>query len=178
MAVMSPPRYADKMNLVVVGVDEGPHSQAAFEKAITVFPRDTTQFHIVYVRPVQPVVEEEGSEAKDYWEQLEGLRRAQSQAVLDKFRQVASDAGLSFTIVELQGDAREELCDYCHFHKAGILVLGSRGSSFLQRMFLGSVSQYCLHHAPCAVLVDRHTADSMDVPNTSEGSSHQTSVES
>ena len=36
---------------------------------------------------------------------------------------------------------------------AGLLVVGSRGRSGLSGMLLGSVSQQCLHHAQCAVIV-------------------------
>jgi nucleotide-binding universal stress UspA family protein len=36
-----------------------------------------------------------------------------------------------------------------------LLVVGHRGVSGVRRMLLGSVSEYCTHHAPCSVLVAR-----------------------
>ena len=36
---------------------------------------------------------------------------------------------------------------------ADLIVMGRRGLSSLQEVFLGSVSNYILHHAPCSVLV-------------------------
>jgi nucleotide-binding universal stress UspA family protein len=36
-----------------------------------------------------------------------------------------------------------------------LLVVGHRGVSGVRRMLLGSVSEYCAHHAPCSVLVAR-----------------------
>ena len=34
-----------------------------------------------------------------------------------------------------------------------LIITGSRGLSKLRRTFLGSVSDYVIHHAPCPVLV-------------------------
>jgi nucleotide-binding universal stress UspA family protein len=39
-----------------------------------------------------------------------------------------------------------------------LLVVGHRGVSGVRRMLLGSVSEYCAHHAPCSVLVARPSA--------------------
>ena len=36
---------------------------------------------------------------------------------------------------------------------ADLIVMGRRGLSSLQEVFLGSVSNYILHHAPCSVLI-------------------------
>jgi nucleotide-binding universal stress UspA family protein len=41
---------------------------------------------------------------------------------------------------------------------ADLLVVGARGLGVVRSALLGSVSQYCLHHAPCAVAVVRETA--------------------
>ena len=40
---------------------------------------------------------------------------------------------------------------------ADMLVVGSRGHGGFTGSVLGSVSQYCVHHAPCPVLVIRGT---------------------
>jgi nucleotide-binding universal stress UspA family protein len=41
---------------------------------------------------------------------------------------------------------------------ADLLVVGSHGRGELPGMHLGSVASYCVHHAPCPVVVLRRTA--------------------
>ena len=40
--------------------------------------------------------------------------------------------------------------------KAGLIVMGARGEGTQRRTILGSISDYVLHHAACAVAVCRH----------------------
>jgi nucleotide-binding universal stress UspA family protein len=42
---------------------------------------------------------------------------------------------------------------------AELLVVGSRGHGAFMGMVLGSVSEYCVAHAPCPVVVVRHPDD-------------------
>lgn len=44
-------------------------------------------------------------------------------------------------------------------HDAELLVLGNRGHGAFTGMLLGSVSEHCISHASCPVLVIRHPAD-------------------
>jgi nucleotide-binding universal stress UspA family protein len=39
---------------------------------------------------------------------------------------------------------------------AEVLVVGSRGHGAFAGMLLGSVSQHCVHHATCPIVVVRH----------------------
>jgi nucleotide-binding universal stress UspA family protein len=42
---------------------------------------------------------------------------------------------------------------------ADLLVVGSRGHGSFAEALLGSVSQHCVHHAPCPVLIARGEPD-------------------
>ena len=55
---------------------------------------------------------------------------------------VISDKSPKAAIVE-QAEAEE----------ADLVIVGSHGYGFINRMLLGSVSNYVVHHAPCTVLV-------------------------
>lgn len=58
--------------------------------------------------------------------------------------------------VRLEGIIVDELVAYLEKVKPDLFVMGSRGLSAGRRLFLGSVSDALVHHAPCPVLVVRH----------------------
>lgn len=58
------------------------------------------------------------------------------------------------TRVEI-GEPGVTICDVATEVGADVVILGSHGHGWLQRVLLGSVSHYVLHHAPCPVVVMR-----------------------
>lgn len=71
-----------------------------------------------------------------YDHQLERKHQRESKEVLDRFEHLAKKLGVHHVMVELKaknGDPREALCKYCTEKKAGLLVLGSRGTGPAQR---------------------------------------------
>ncbi len=75
----------------------------------------------------------------------------------DELKGEATAGAAARTIVAeaLPGDAASVLLDAAHDHNAGLLVVGSHGSTGLERFLLGSVSEKVLRHAECSVLVVR-----------------------
>jgi nucleotide-binding universal stress UspA family protein len=53
------------------------------------------------------------------------------------------------------GEAGPTICRIAGAVGADVVVVGSHGHGWLQRVFLGSVSRHVLGHAPCPVLVVR-----------------------
>ncbi|GKV31489.1 hypothetical protein SLEP1_g40175 [Rubroshorea leprosula] len=53
----------------------------------------------------------------------------------------------------MEGDPRNVACEAVDKHHATILVLGSHGYGAMKRAVLGSVSDYCAHHAQCTVMI-------------------------
>ena len=65
--------------------------------------------------------------------------------------------GLAVNAHVIEGRAGEVLVEASRH--AGLLVVASSGHSSLSRLVLGSVSQYCVTHADCPVVVHRRPAD-------------------
>ena len=51
------------------------------------------------------------------------------------------------------------ICELAQTWSAELIVVGSRGLTGLKEMFLGSISNYVTHHAPCSVLIVRENAN-------------------
>lgn len=56
------------------------------------------------------------------------------------------------TIIE-SGKPGEAICHAAKEHHASMIVMGSRGQNAIRRTFVGSVSDYVLHHAHIPVTV-------------------------
>jgi len=103
-----------------------------------------------YAIAAQEFVEQELPEAHRYIESLAEEIRRRSGANLEAPR--------IETLVR-SGDPATELIQAADEHSAGLIIVGSRGLSGIERFLLGSVSERVLRHAHCSVLIVRGTPD-------------------
>lgn len=146
---------------ILVAVDHSSLNQQIFDQALTLAKATQAQLMLVHVLTPQ----EEGYPAGTltagvvtpeavtvYLEQLDafktkGLEMLRSHANLVKQQSIE---------VEYQqplGDAGFGICDVARTWQADIIIVGRRSRAFLNKHFLGSVSNYVTHHSPCSVFI-------------------------
>ena len=80
--------------------------------------------------------------------------------VLRSLVQEAATIGIKAEFTQEFGHPGRTICDRANTWSADLILIGSRGLTGVKEMFLGSVSNYVTHHAPCSVLILRETSDS------------------
>lgn len=78
---------------------------------------------------------------------------------LQELKRQATETGVNTEYTQLIGNPGQTICELADTWKADLIIVGSRGLKGLKEMFLGSVSNYVTHHAPCSVLIVRTAID-------------------
>ena len=87
-----------------------------------------------------------------YQKQWETLKK-ENVEMLQSFCTEANRVGVSTEFTQSLGSPGRTICDLARSWGADLIFMGRRGHSGLAELFLGSVSNYVLHHAPCSVYV-------------------------
>ena len=154
-------------NKILVALDPGDIDAVLFEKAVML--ARATQAKLMLLSVLTP--EGDGSFAlpaysglayyplelnESIWNNYQESCRQYEAKGLEMLRDfteqaLAMDVDTEFT--QVSGNPGRVICDLSRTWEADLTIVGSHGRTGLSEMFLGSVSNYVMHHAPCSVLV-------------------------
>lgn len=117
----------------------------------------------------------EDSVWQDYQKRYEAYRTRSSNN-LQHFKARAQSAGVSADTVQLLDSPGRAICDEAKQWQADLVMVGSRGRKGLSEIFLGSVSNYVMHHATCSVMVVHAQADKQENGQAAEAASEKVAV--
>lgn len=135
---------------VVVGIDGSPDSQQALTWAIEYAQKFDAPVEAVITWEIPVTYGYPVSFDASWYDDLEGRAQGVLDATLDA---VLADKSRVNQHVE-RGHPAATLVQAAS--SAQLLVVGSRGHGAFVGMLIGSVSQYCVQHAPCPVVVIRN----------------------
>ena len=151
---------------ILVAVDRSPASEDVFAKALdlaksaqaklVLLSAISPDYNVSYINPpIYPGGESMSiSEAaiKIYLERQE-QERLNSLEFLSGLGIRAKEVDVETEINQQLGDPARSICEVADTLSVDLIVVGRRGYSGLSELWMSSVSNYVLHHAPCSVLV-------------------------
>lgn len=149
---------------ILLATDGSVFSRAAIENAAGFMANSPdTEIKIISVyESLRPVTGDPfGATTQYYLEAENASRKIAEDAVTEALGLIrARFPDMKFTVstsVE-SGRASRVIVELADDWKADMIVLGSHGSGFWERNFMGSVSDAVVHHAHCSVLIVRMPA--------------------
>ncbi|KAL3830166.1 hypothetical protein ACJIZ3_018968 [Penstemon smallii] len=111
---------------------------------------------VTIVHVVEPLPHYAFPGGYDTYPVMESTNKSQEQnaaRILSKAYEMCREKSVKAKTLVLEGDPKDKICQTVEEMNIDLLVVGSRGLGQIKRAFLGSVSDYCAHHAKCPVLV-------------------------
>ncbi|XP_054779423.1 universal stress protein PHOS34-like isoform X1 [Prosopis cineraria] len=146
--------------VMVVAIDESEHSSYALKWTLDHFfkPVPNPLFKLVLVHAKPYATSKLGITGPGMAEVLpivdSDLKRTAAR-VVEKAKEICRKKSqvTDVEVAVIEGDPRNVICEAVDKHHASILVVGSHGYGAIKRAVLGSVSDYCAHHAHCTVMI-------------------------
>ena len=153
------------INKILVAVDYSEASKTIFDSALSLAKTTGASLMIMHVlgedEPGFPVVPSytyypilDDYDYNLYQKRYEDYKQ-KGLKFLQQRDSEAKTAGINSEFVQLTGNPGRAICELACTWSADLILIGSRGLKGLKEMFLGSVSNYVTHHAPCSVLLIR-----------------------
>lgn len=154
---------------ILVAVDRSEQNKSVFDSALSlakttgatlmllhVLSEDEDNYPILPTYAYYPMLNE-----RDYELYQEKLAQYKQWGLdfLKNLTEIATIAGVETEYTQLTGNPGRTICELANTWSADLILVGSRGLKGLKEMFLGSVSNYVTHHAPCSVLIIRTAID-------------------
>ena len=140
----------DTIRRILLATDLTGASEVATDWAFALAERNGADLLVVSV--IDPhELRQESQRTGLRWDQVRDRRQAAAQELVARGR----PTGLKVTVLVWTGDPGESIVSVAEAEAADLIVVGTHGRGPIGRLFLGSVSDHVVRHAPCPVLVAR-----------------------
>ena len=174
---------------ILVAVDRSQQNKLVFDTAVSLAQTTGAELMLLHILakqeldyPIAPIYSDYPIvEDRDYeiYRQQFAQYEQKGLEFLQTLHREATAKKIKAEFTQLTGNPGRMICELAHNWSADLILVGSRGLTGLKEMFLGSVSNYVTHHAPCSVLIVRTPINQKsDSPPPSSLGAKQTSTNS
>ncbi|XP_071739308.1 uncharacterized protein [Rutidosis leptorrhynchoides] len=153
----------NKEEKVMVAIDESEYSRYALEWALQNLNESIVNKQLI-VFTAQSISDYTYLHASSYGstppELIRNIQENQKRialSLLDQAKDLCSKYGITAKTMTESGDAKDLICEAVEKLNVQLLVLGSHSRGPIKRAFLGSVSNHCVQHVKCPVLIVKKT---------------------
>lgn len=141
---------------ILVAIDGSEESDLAFKKAVNIAKRNGASLlvvHVIDTRAFQNMTTIDGT--------LVNEAQKVAQATMSDYVEQAHKQGLDdvSTVIEFGMPKPIIGKELPKEHDIDLIIVGATGLNAVERLFIGSVSEYIIRHASCDVLVVRTNLD-------------------
>lgn len=145
---------------ILVAFDKSPQGEYVFKVALDLAKVSNASLMLLHIlskdsqdSPINGDLKSAGytpesvDTSRQQWKQFE----QESLELLDTHVQQAQTEGVKAELTQLDGQPGKMICTFAQEWDADLIVVGRRGYSVAEEMFLGSVSSYVIHRSNCSV---------------------------
>ncbi len=159
------------INRILATIDSSDRSQSVFDTAVSLAQATGASLMFLHILsetdtdyPILPTYAYyavlKGNDDSIFHQKF-GEYKQRKAEFLRNLTQKAIAVGIDAEYTQLSGIPGWEICEAAKAWSADLILMGSRGLKGVKEMFVGSVSNYVTHHAPCSVLIVRSDTDSV-----------------
>lgn len=139
-------------NKIMVAVDGSAEAELAYQKAVNVAMRNDAELllaHVIDTRAFQSISSFDGMLAEQATEM--------AKQTLADYKKQAEEHGCEkvSTVIEYGSPKVIIAKQLPEDHNVDLIMIGATGLNAVERLFIGSVSEYVIRHSTCDVLVVR-----------------------
>jgi len=139
-----------QINRIMVPVDGSEHATKAAGYATDMARLMDSEILLIHCHKSFPAILGE-----PYFQRAIDKILKKSSELLDPYKKIVQEAGVTVTDRILEGPAARAICEVAKIEKIDLIVMGCRGRNDLEGLLLGSCTHRVLNTAPCPVLVVR-----------------------
>ena len=150
MVASAPSAASGPARKLLLATDLSEASEAATDQAFELAKRLEASLLVVSV--IDPgALQLPGGRFRARVDQVRERREVQAQALVERGR----SEGVVVSFLVWTGDPGDMIVEAAEAEHVDMVLVGSHGRGAVGRLFLGSVSEHVVRHAPCPVLVVR-----------------------